>query len=89
MWKDKWIPNLESDLVDHATSVGAYGDDNDTVAALLDCDTKWWNINEVRALFTPNIVDKILKIPVCPGTSMISSYVGRGEGGRIGVVYLV
>lgn len=38
----------------------------DSVATLIDDDTRMWNVNKLRYLFNPCVVADILKVVICP-----------------------
>lgn len=64
IWKDNWIPGhqaLHKELSNMEIEVN-----EDTVDSLMDGNTKWWNIDKVRALFNPNVAVDIMKIIICP-----------------------
>lgn len=38
----------------------------ETVDSLINMETRWWDTQKIRAIFNPILVEKILKIVICP-----------------------
>ncbi|KAG7967769.1 hypothetical protein I3843_08G116200 [Carya illinoinensis] len=58
VFKDPWIPNYNLPLNNSEF------DEDLKVHSLIDSSTGWWNIQALRALFNPNVVQKILQLNI-------------------------
>ncbi|XP_042950031.1 uncharacterized protein LOC122282138 [Carya illinoinensis] len=57
-FKDPWIPDYNLPLNNSEF------DEDLKVHSLIDMSTGWWNIQALRALFNPNVVQKILQLNI-------------------------
>ncbi|KAF5468064.1 hypothetical protein F2P56_012246 [Juglans regia] len=57
IWKDHWIPGQET-LCTESEELR----EDETVDQLLNCQTRWWDVEKVSALFNPKIAEDILRI---------------------------
>ncbi|KAF5475196.1 hypothetical protein F2P56_007026 [Juglans regia] len=64
IWKDIWVPGHQAFKIEMVLS-----DEIDLlvkVASLIDSQLRWWGVEQVRAIFNPNIDADILKIVLSP-----------------------
>ena len=79
IWKDRWIPKLESFK---ATSPHAVHQNDDRVSSLLDVASRCWDVTKVRAMFLPHEAVAILSIPISfslPEDSMCWAWSSNGK----------
>ncbi|KAG6696512.1 hypothetical protein I3842_09G152300 [Carya illinoinensis] len=83
IWKDCWVPGhqvLQRDTVcaESDTIEAKVGD-------LIDGNTKWWDVNRIRALFNPNLAVEILKTVPSPSDEVNRWIWDKKKGGRFSV----
>lgn len=59
IWKDVWVPSLAKHVPSDMSSSLVY-----KVSQLIDIDTRNWDINMLKALFTNDIIDQIMRIKI-------------------------
>ena len=79
IWKDRWIPKLESFK---ATSPHVVHQHEERVSSLLDVANRCWDVAKVRAMFLPHEAVAVLSIPISfrlPEDSMSWAWSSNGK----------
>jgi len=66
VWGDKWLP---TPITYEVQSPIRILDKEDTVAELIDPETKWWNISLIKSIFSEEEAKVITNIPLSPALS--------------------
>nr|POE48252.1 putative ribonuclease h protein [Quercus suber] len=63
VWNDAWLPSKDHPRIESQVVTGF---EEMKVSALIDPQTKKWDSNRLNGLFTPQEVELIQSIPLCP-----------------------
>jgi ribonuclease HI len=82
IWGDKWLPTKNThEVQSHIRIV----DGGAKVCALIDDDTRWWNIPLVEAIFNVEESRIICSLPICPGSQVDKMVWGAAKNGQFTV----
>lgn len=65
LWSENWVPGHPR-LQRDGNAIRAKNE-SETMDSIIDSNSRWWNVEKIRALFNTKIDTDILKILICPG----------------------
>jgi hypothetical protein len=82
VWGDKWLPMKVTHEVQSPIRIL---EEDAKVSALIDEDTKWWNVPLVEAIFDAEEANAICGLPFCPSTQPNKLVWGSAKNGQFSV----